>query len=198
MLACSRPIIVEGKYDKLKLSRIVKAQIITTDGFGIFSKDEKKHLIRRLAAENGVIVLTDSDGAGMVIRNHLRSILPADKIIHLYTPQIKGKEKRKDAPSKEGFLGVEGMDIAWLEKALAPFADGLPIPRMTLTKADLYACGLSGREDSALRRKRLAVLLDLPTGLSANALLEAVNMLITEEEFRNALRVLSEEERNLP
>ena len=166
MLEISRPIIVEGKYDKIKLSRIVKANIITTDGFGIFSKEEKNLLIRRLGEARGVIVLTDSDGAGLVIRNHLRNLLPKEKVIHIYTPQIKGKEKRKDAPSKEGFLGVEGME---------------------LTKADLYALGLSGREDSEKRRKALAAALKLPTNLSANALLEAIRMLITKEEFEKAL-----------
>ena len=162
MLEISRPIIVEGKYDKIKLSRIVKANIITTDGFGIFSKEEKNLLIRRLGEERGIIVLTDSDGAGLVIRNHLRNLLPKEKIIHIYTPQIKGKEKRKDAPSKEGFLGVEGMELDWLTKALAPFADGGAPERMELTKADMYLLGLSGREDSERRRKALASALRLP------------------------------------
>ena len=187
MLEISRPIIVEGKYDKIKLSRIVKANIITTDGFGIFSKEEKNLLIRRLGEERGVIVLTDSDGAGLVIRNHLRNLLPKEKVIHIYTPQIKGKEKRKDAPSKEGFLGVEGMELDWLTKALEPFADGGVPDRMELTKADLYALGLSGREDSEKRRKALAAALKLPTNLSANALLEAIRMLITKEELEKAL-----------
>lgn len=187
MLEISRPIIVEGKYDKIKLSRIVKANIITTDGFGIFSKEEKNLLIRRLGEARGVIVLTDSDGAGLVIRNHLRNLLPKEKVIHIYTPQIKGKEKRKDAPSKEGFLGVEGMELDWLTKALEPFADGGVPDRMELTKADLYALGLSGREDSEKRRKALAAALKLPTNLSANALLEAICMLITKEEFEKAL-----------
>ncbi len=187
MLEISRPIIVEGKYDKLKLSRIVKANIITTDGFGIFSKEEKNLLLRRLADARGVIVLTDSDGAGLVIRNHLRNLLPKDKVVHLYTPQIKGKEKRKQMPSKEGFLGVEGMEVDWLIKALEPFADGGVPDRMQLTKADLYAFGLSGRDDSAIRRHALAAELKLPKNLSANALLEAIRMLITEEEFMAAL-----------
>ncbi len=191
MLELSRPVIVEGKYDKIKLSAVIKAQIITTDGFGIFSKEEKKLLIRRLAAENGVIVLTDSDGAGRIIRNHLKNILPADKIIHIYTPQIKGKEKRKDAPSKEGFLGVEGMTPEWIEQALSPFADGAPKQKMALTKADLYALSLSGREDSAARRTALAGALSLPASLSANALLEAVNLLVTKEEFEAALQKIN-------
>lgn len=192
MLEISKPIIVEGKYDKIRLSRIVKAHIVTTDGFGIFSKAEKTALIRRLAAKSGVIVLTDSDGAGLVIRNHIRNILPANQVFHIYTPQIKGKEKRKTAPSKAGFLGVEGMELAWLEEALAPFADGGAKPLMSLTKAELYALGLSGREDSASRRKELARFLQLPDNLSANALLEAINLLVTEEEFAEARTFLSE------
>ena len=187
MLEISRPIIVEGKYDKIKLSRIVKANIITTDGFGIFSKEEKNLLIRRLGEERGIIVLTDSDGAGLVIRNHLRNLLPKEKIIHIYTPQIKGKEKRKDAPSKEGFLGVEGMELDWLTKAHAPFADGSAPERMALTKADMYLLGLSGREDSERRRKALASALRLPTNLSSNALMEAIRILVTKEEFEKAL-----------
>ena len=187
MLEISRPIIVEGKYDKIKLSRIVKANIITTDGFGIFSKEEKNLLIRRLAEKRGVIVLTDSDGAGLVIRNHLKNLLPKEKVIHIYTPQIKGKEKRKNEPSKEGFLGVEGMELDWLIKALEPFADGNVPDRMELSKADLYELGLSGRDDSEKRRKALAAALNLPTNLSANALLEAIRILISKEEFENAL-----------
>ncbi len=191
MLEISRPIIVEGKYDKIKLSRVVKANVITTDGFGIFSKEEKKLLIRRLAGEHGVIVLTDSDGAGLVIRNHLKNILPKDKVIHIYTPRIKGKEKRKDAPSKEGVLGVEGMTPEWLRQALAPFAgEGVP-NRMELTKPQLYELGLSGREDSEKRRRLLAEALSLPQNLSANALLEAIRMLITEEEFYTALNAVN-------
>lgn len=191
MLEISRPIIVEGKYDKIRLERIAKAHIVTTDGFGIFSKSQKAALIRRLAEAEGVIVLTDSDGAGLVIRNYLRNLLPPDKIIHLYTPRIKGKEKRKSAPSKEGYLGVEGMELAWLEQALAPFANGAAKPRMQLTKAELYSLGLSGGPNSETRRRELARLLDLPDNLSANALLEAICLLITKEEFDCAIASLS-------
>ena len=191
MLEISKPIIVEGKYDKIKLSRVVNAHIVTTDGFGIFSQAQKTALIRRLAEENGVIVLTDSDGAGLVIRNYLRNILSPDKIIHLYTPRIKGKEKRKNTPSKEGFLGVEGMEFEWLEKALAPFADGGAKPRMPLTKADLYALGLSGGPNSEIRRRELSHLLQIPDNLSANALLEAICLLVTPEEFERAIAALS-------
>jgi ribonuclease M5 len=192
MLEISKPIIVEGKYDKIKLSRVVKAHIVTTDGFGIFSKTEKTALIRRLAEANGVIVITDSDGAGLIIRNYIRNILPQSKVTHIYTPQIKGKEKRKAEPSKEGFLGVEGMELEWLEKTLAPFADGGVKPRMQLTKADMYALGLSGGPNSERRRRELSRLLQLPDNLSANALLEAICLLVTQEEFDRATEALSQ------
>ena len=124
MMKISRPIIVEGKYDRLKILTVAEAKVITTDGFGIFSKAEKAEFLRRLAEKNGVIVITDCDGAGLIIRNHLKNIIPRDKIIHIYTPEIKGKEKRKKTPSKAGYLGLEGMSAEWLEKALAPYADG--------------------------------------------------------------------------
>ena len=188
MLSISKPIIVEGKYDKIKLSSIVRANIITTDGFGIFSAAEKAQLLRRLAEKRGVIVLTDSDGAGLVIRNHLKNLIPADKLIHLYIPQIKGQERRPRAPSKEGYLGVEGIDADMLQKLLAPFADdGAAENQMCLTKSELYALGLSGRQDSARLRTELAHALSLPDNLSSNALLAAINMLVTETEFASAL-----------
>jgi len=188
MLSISKPIIVEGKYDKIKLSSIVKANIITTDGFGIFSAAEKAHLLRRLAEERGIIVLTDSDGAGLVIRNYLKNLLPPDKLIHLYIPQIKGRERRKSAPSKEGYLGVEGIPADMLQKLLTPYADdgGTENP-MNLTKSDFYELGLSGRHDSACFRTELARVLSLPDHLSSNAMLAAINMLISENEFTAAL-----------
>lgn len=188
MLSISKPIIVEGKYDKIKLSSIVRANIITTDGFGIFSDAEKAQLLRRLAEKRGVIALTDSDGAGLVIRNYLKNLIPADKLIHLYIPQIKGRERRKSAPSKEGYLGVEGIDADMLQKLLAPFADdGTAENQMNLTKPEFYSLGLSGRHDSARLRTQLAHALALPDNLSSNALLAAINMLVTETEFASAL-----------
>lgn len=186
-LKISIPIAVEGKYDKIKLSSIIDGRIITTDGFGIFASGEKKMLIKRLASERGMIVLTDSDGAGLVIRNYFRSILPKDKLIHLYTPQIEGKERRKKAPSKAGFLGVEGIEADTLRKMFEPFADGNvenDIPQKEVTKADFYSDNLSGGEGSAERRKRLCNLLELPENMSANALLAAVNMLCTFEKYK--------------
>lgn len=180
------PILVEGKYDKNHLHSLVDAHIISTDGFGIFRENEKKHLIRRLGEKEGLIVLTDSDGAGLVIRNYVNSLLPKDKIHHLYTPQIAGKERRKTAPSKAGYLGVEGVPADILLKLLAPFADDSPAEEdfLTLSKADFYADGFSGRENSAALRKELALDLALPDNLSANALLEAINFLRLIPQYR--------------
>ena len=195
MMKISRPIIVEGKYDRLKILSVAEAKVITTDGFGIFSKAEKAEFLRRLAEKNGVIVITDCDGAGLIIRNHLKNIIQSDKIIHIYTPEIKGKEKRKKLPSKAGYLGLEGMTAEWLEKALAPYADDAPAKSengLCLTKADFYALGLSGGENSAEKRRMLAKELSLPSIISASSLIYAVNTLVSEEEFYKALDKVSE------
>lgn len=196
MMKISRPIIVEGKYDRLKILSVAKAKVITTDGFGIFSKTEKAEFLRKLAEKSGVIVITDSDGAGLVIRNHLKNIIASDKIINIYTPEIAGKEKRKRVPSKAGLLGVEGMSREWLEKALAPFADGadatMKEDEFSLTKADFYEMGLSGREGSLEKRKSLARALGLPSIISCSSLIYAVNTLISKDEFYKALNSLSE------
>ena len=189
-LKISIPIAVEGKYDKIKLSSIINGQIITTDGFGVFASDEKKLLIRRLAEPRGIIVLTDSDGAGLVIRNYFRSILPKDKLINLYTPQIAGKEKRKKCPSKAGFLGVEGIEAETLRRLFEPYAGECPeqVSRGGITKADFFADRLSGGEGSQERRKRLCGLLGLPDNMSSNALLAAVNLLCDAEKYKELLQ----------
>lgn len=180
------PVIVEGKYDRLRLISVIDAHIITTDGFGIFNKKEKTALLRALAKAGQVIVLTDSDGAGKLIRSHISGCLPADKIINLYTPEIFGKEKRKAEPSAEGKLGVEGMERELLYKLFLPYTDenagarGLENP---LSKTDFYEDGLSGGKDSSDRRDALAVKLGLPRGMTANALLAAVKMICTYEEY---------------
>lgn len=184
------PIIVEGKYDRLRLISILDANIITTDGFGIFNKKEKTALLRALAKAGQVIVLTDSDGAGKLIRSHITSCLPKDRIINLYTPEIFGKEKRKPEPSAEGKLGVEGMERELLYKLFLPYTDenagarGLENP---LSKTDFYEDGLSGGKDSAARRDELAVKLGLPHGMTANALLAAVRMICTYDEYLAAV-----------
>ncbi len=183
-LSVPYPVIVEGRYDKARLSGVIDAQIITTAGFGVFSKKEQLSLIRVLAAERGVIVLTDSDGGGKQIRSYLASALPKEKVYHLYIPEIKGKERRKSAPSKAGTLGVEGMDNAILYDLFRPFAEENALEaRGGITKTDLYTLSLTGAQDAAARRDTLAVRLGLPTGMTPNALLSAVNILYTREAF---------------
>lgn len=179
------PIVVEGKYDKIKLSSLIDGEIIVTDGFGLFKQKGKLDLIKRLS-KNGVIVLTDSDGAGKVIRSHLSSAIPKDKIYNLYIPKIEGKEKRKKAPSKEGTLGVEGMDMRLLRELFEGFIKNHPADdekREKITKNDLFLCAMTGAEKSAERRDSAAEKLGLPTGLTAPAFLGAVNMIIQREEF---------------
>ena len=182
------PVVVEGKYDKIRLSNIVDAQIIVTDGFGIFKKEEKRLLLRRLATASPLIVLTDSDGGGKVIRSHLSGILPKECIIPLYIPQIKGKEKRKEKASAAGTLGVEGMEDSLLYDLFLPYAstEGDPLTRAAenpLSKVDFFEDGLTGGANSTQKRDELAVKIGLPTGMSANALLEALKLLLTYGEY---------------
>ena len=179
------PVIVEGKYDKIKLSSIIDGEIITTDGFGIFKQKNKLQLIKRLS-ERGVIVLTDSDGAGKLIRSHLSSAVPADKIFNLYIPKIKGKEKRKREGSKEGTLGVEGVDCEIIRTLFLDFNKKHSSPSCAgekLTKADLFELSLSGSEGSGDRRDKVAKALGLPDGLTAPAFVSAVNVIMSREEF---------------
>lgn len=179
-------IVVEGRYDKNTLKQVVEATVIETRGFGIFNDRERLALLRRLAAERGLILLTDSDGAGFVIRNFLKGAIPREQIKQAYIPDVYGKERRKAAPGKEGKLGVEGMPpgvlLEALERAGATDDTANP-PRSPLTKADFYALGLSGGADSARRRRALLKRLGLPERMSANALLEAVNLLYGREDF---------------
>lgn len=186
------PIIVEGKYDKIALSSVIDAEIIPTHGFSLFKSEEKLALLRRLAKDGGVILLTDADGGGRQIRSRLSSMLPANSITHLYIPEIEGKEKRKDKRSKAGLLGVEGMEAARLREIFAPFATNEAVAaarrkKASLSKVDFYRDGLSGGENASALRDALAVSLDLPRGMSANALLAAINLLCTEEEYAAAL-----------
>ena len=176
------PIIVEGKYDRLRLLCVCDAHIITTDGFGIFKNSEKSALLRRLAENERIIVVTDSDSGGRLIRNFIRGIIPNEKIVNLYIPQIKGKERRKEKPSAEGTLGVEGMDIDVLRNIFMPYT-GHTEKKMDMTKADMYAYGLSGVDGSAQLRKEFCTASFLPPDMSSNSLLEAINLLYTEEEF---------------
>ena len=199
MLEIREAIVVEGRYDKIALSNLVDTAIFTTDGFAIFKDKEKMALLRRVAAGRGLIVLTDADGAGLVIRNRLRSCIDAGFLKHAYIPDVPGKERRKSAPSKAGTLGVEGMSPRVLEEALRRAGATVEkYNRQPVTKAELYALGLSGRPDSAARRKKLRQMLDLPENLSANALLEAVNSLYTREEFSAAAEALQKEGGEIP
>lgn len=192
MLKIKEAIIVEGNYDKVKLSSIVDALILTTGGFGIFKNKEKLKLIRTLAEKNGIILLTDPDRAGFAIRNYIKQGIARDKIRHAFIPDIAGKERRKAAPSKEGLLGVEGMDkqvvLDALLKAGATVIGGeeemgqVRSGRM-LTKADLYADGFAGGADSAEKRRALLRRLGLPQRMSANMLLEVINTALGYETY---------------
>ena len=182
------PVIVEGRYDKARRCSFLSGDIIQTDGFGIFAQKDKLALIRRLARQGPVVVLTDSDRAGFRIRQHIAGAVPPDRLIHVYIPQVPGKERRKDAPCREGKLGVEGMPPAVLlealERAGATFEDsGSPAEREPVTKADFYELGLTGGPDSGAKRAALLKKLGLPERMTANALLEAVNILYARETF---------------
>ena len=193
------PIVVEGKYDRLRVLSVCDATVLTTDGFGIFKKKEKLSLLRALGERSPIIILTDSDGAGKLIRSHLSSAIPPDRLIQLYIPQIKGKEKRKAAPSAEGTLGVEGMERAVLQRVLIPpptvvllwpFEDENTSRRLCenpLSKVDFFIDGLTGAPDSANKRDALALSLGLPRGMTPNALLAALRILLSYEDYLNTV-----------
>lgn len=194
MIRIREVILVEGRYDKNTLSQIVDGMIIETAGFGIFHDPEKQNLIRNLAETNGVVILTDSDGAGLIIRNYLKGILPADRIKNAYIPEIPGKEKRKTTASKEGTLGVEGMTpqilLECLRKSGATILEEtVPEVSGSLSKTELYQLGLIGKPESSLKRKRLLNYLQLPTNLSANALVDYLKRTSTKEEL---IRIMDE------
>lgn len=190
MLKIKEAIVVEGRYDQNTLSQLVDTLIIPTQGFGIFKDPEKAALLRRVARARGIIVLTDSDGAGFVIRNHLKGILPPEQVKHAYIPDLFGKERRKRTPGKEGKLGVEGMRPEVLERCLR--AAGATFlgeeepeePRRHITKLDLYQDGFSGGPDSAARRQALLRRLELPEHLTAKALPQVLDSLLTYEQYK--------------
>ena len=187
MVKIREAIVVEGRYDKNTLSQIVDAPILETSGFGIFKDKQQLALLRRVAESRGLIVFTDSDGAGFVIRNHLKSVIPAKFLKHAYIPDIYGKEKRKVAPGKEGKLGVEGMRpeiiLDALRKAGATIEGEECKSRNQITKQDLMDLGLSGGADSSAKRLKLLKKLDLPERMSANAMLQALNLLYSLDEL---------------
>ena len=181
-LSIPYPIIVEGRYDRQRILEICSAHVIVTDGFGIFKKNEKLALMRQLSARSPIILLTDSDGAGKLIRSHITSAIPKDRLIQLYIPKIEGKEKRKAQPSAEGTLGVEGMEGKLLFELLLPF-EGEAVRDNRISKTDFYEDGLTGGEGSREKRDALCVRLGLPTGMTPNALLAALRVLCTYEEY---------------
>lgn len=194
MIRVKEAILVEGRYDKIKLASLVDGVILEAGGFSLFRDREKLAYLKRLAKERGLILLTDSDGAGFVIRNFLKGAIPKSQLKQAYIPDVYGKERRKAAPGREGKLGVEGMSpqvlLTALERAGATFSDGeeaAEADRRPITKADFYELGLTGGADSAQRRETLLKKLGLPERMTANAMLEAVNLLYTREEFWEAV-----------
>ena len=194
MVKIQEAIVVEGRYDKNVLSQIVDAPIIETEGFGIFKNQKQMAFLRQVARKRGLIVFTDPDGAGFVIRNHIKSGIDPKYLKHAYVPDIMGKERRKAKPGKEGKLGVEGMRpeviLEALRKAGATFeGEDTPISR-GITKQDMMALGLSGGKDSAAKRKALLEKLELPEHMSANALLQALNLLLNLDELERLIETL--------
>ncbi len=196
MLKIKEAIIVEGRYDQNTLSQLVDTLILPTQGFGIFKDKDKAAMLRRVAEKRGVIVLTDSDGAGFVIRNHLKGVLPQDQVKHAYIPDIYGKERRKATAGKEGKLGVEGMRPEVLKEAL--LRAGATVvgeemssqPRRQITRSDLFTAQLIGCAGSQERRKNLLHQLDLPEHLSTKALLQVLNQLMSYEEYTKVIQTL--------
>ena len=197
MIKIKEAIVVEGRYDKNTLSQIVDAPILETSGFGIMKDKQQLQLLRKVAQNRGLVILTDSDGAGFVIRNFLKGAIDSKYLLHAYIPDISGKERRKSGPGKEGKLGVEGMTpqviVDALRRAGATFL-GEETKRTAgnITKQDMMELGLSGGEGSSTLRKRLLKKLDLPEHMSANALLQAVNLFYTLDELREIMRQLGE------
>ncbi|MCL2018460.1 MAG: DUF4093 domain-containing protein [Oscillospiraceae bacterium] len=192
MIKLRQAVIVEGKYDKIKLSGLIDAVIITTDGFRIFSNSKKLELIKTFAKRHGVIILTDSDSAGFLIRNRLKSHIKEGEIHNIYIPDIFGKEKRKTAPSRENKLGVEGIDTDVLKKAFEKFTDEKHCDASWATRERLFDNGLSGCINSSELRKKLFRELNLPENLSSKALPAVLNALFSENEYIRALNKIKE------
>lgn len=193
MITIDMPIVVEGKYDKIKLSSIVDTMIITTDGFGIFKNPKCAEMIRDLAGKKGIIILTDSDSAGKIIRNHIKSIVKDGRVYNAYIPKIAGREKRKNEWSKQGLLGVEGMKeeviIEAIKKSGAMFGEMQP----KFSKSDLFEVGLSGKPGSKTLRKRLMDKLNLPDNLSTGELLSYLNLTTSADELTEMLSKIKQE-----
>lgn len=198
MIKIKQAVIVEGKYDKIKVSNILDTLIIETDGFGIFKDKNKQKLIRRLAETRGILILTDSDSAGFTIRSFLNGIVPQEQLVNVYIPDIFGKEKRKSEPSKEGKLGVEGVKsdviIDALKKGGVKFDVDAESSEKTqpVTKTDLFLDGLSGGKGSAEKRARFLKQLDLPEHLSSNSMLKLINSFMDFDDYKREIQKLNE------
>lgn len=197
MLRIKEAIIVEGIYDKMKLEKLVDTVVVVTNGFSIFKNKEIVTLIKQLAEKDGVIVLTDSDRAGFTIRNYIKSFIPPHRIKHAYIPEIKGKERRKTHPGKEGILGVEGLSDEAVVKAIrmagyspndGPAENNLP----KVTKMDLYRDGLYGRPSSSINRSKMLKELDLPSKIETNAMLQILNHMLTYDEYKEICKKVSQ------
>ena len=191
MIKLKEAVIVEGRYDKIKLKNLIDAPIIETNGFRIFNDKERRDMIRQIADRRGILIMTDSDGAGLVIRNFLNGAVDKSKIKHCYIPQLEGKEKRKEQRSKEGFLGVEGVPddviIEAIRKSGATVIGEEAAQTNEITKADLFKLGLTGSSNSAQKRIKLLKTLNMPDYLSTNAMLTALNCLYSLEELKSVL-----------
>ena len=192
MITVDRIVVVEGKYDRIKLAGILDATVICTDGFGIFKNEGLKKTLRALAEKRGLLILTDSDSAGFTIRNYIVNLVGAKNVVNAYVPDIKGKEKRKAKGGKEGLLGVEGVSDEVIINAIRKsgaeiIGEENNIPERKITKADLFVLGLTGTENSEINRKKILKKLGLPSYLSTNAFLTAINCLYSFEELKEML-----------
>ncbi len=198
MISVDKIIVVEGRYDKIKLSSFIDGVIIETSGFGIFKDKEKQKMLRKLAEKKGLVILTDSDSAGFLIRSFISSIVPKQYISNAYIPDLFGKEKRKSSPSKEGKLGVEGVSaeviISALTKAGAVCSESSLFKRKSVTNIDLFEDGLNGSADSKVKRLKLLKYLDLPQLMTTKAMLEIINSFMTYDEYKEAVKNSSEVE----
>ncbi len=185
------PVIVEGRYDKSAILGMFSGTVITTDGFGVFNSREKQALIKKIAGD-GIIILTDSDGGGVQIRSFLTGLIPKDKIYQLYIPRVEGKEKRKTHRGREGLLGVEGIGKEVLRELLMPFTDGsCEVIRGNITNFNMFVLGLSGSDNSSVKRDAVCRELALPEGMSSKALLEALNIICDLERLEKIVKLLT-------
>lgn len=194
MIKLKQAVIVEGKYDKIKLSSFIDALIIETGGFRIFKDKEKRALLNILAEKNGLVIITDSDSAGFLIRNHIKNIVKNKNIINVYIPEILGKEKRKKTFSKEGLLGVEGIEEDIIIKSLEKYGvlgEKTSSKKELVTKADLFTDGLSGNENSSEKRKIIYENLSVPKYISTNSFLDIINSIMTKEEYKKMIKDLT-------